>query len=301
MTGNGQQPTEQAQPAQQPPTQTNSTIQIPEMAAAAVKLPNFWMMCPQAWFISVESQFSTKNITADNTKYEYVISALPQESVIKVLDILQNPPITRKYETLKKVLIERYSDSEESRLEQLLSTAELGDRKPSEFFRSLELLAGTSTTVGAELLKKLWMRKLPPYINVALVAAENRDIQQLVNLADKIFDVSPQHNNFNSINSIKTEPISHSPNISNQNINDLTNLIKSLQIEIAEIKTNMNNRPRSRSRNNSSFRNRSHSRNNNRNPNYCWYHDKFGNNATKCVQPCIFKNSNESSTSGATN
>lgn len=284
--------------AQQPPMHGPAQ----EIAATSVKLPNFWMVCPQAWFISVESQFNTKNISIDTTKYEYVISALSQEAVIKVLDILQNPPATRKYETLKKALIERYSDSEESRLEQLLSTAELGDRKPSEFYRSLELLAGTSTTVGTELLSKLWMRKLPPYINVALVAAENRDTQHLVNLADKIFEVSPQYNNIHSIKLAKTKPASNNVNTNNssQNIlSDLAGLVKGLQLEVSELKSNMNNRARSRSRNNF-FRNRSRSR---QNQNYCWYHSSFGNKASKCVEPCSFKNknANEPPSSGASN
>lgn len=285
--------------AQQPPINDAQQPPAQEIAATSVKLPSFWMVCPQAWFISVESQFNTKNISIDTTKYEYVISALSQEAVIKVLDILQNPPATRKYETLKKTLIERYSDSEESRLEQLLSTAELGDRKPSEFYRSLELLAGTSTTVGSELLSKLWMRKLPPHINVALVAAENRDTQHLVNLADKIFEVSPQYNNLHSINLAKTKPASNTNNSSQNILSDLASLVKDLQLEVSELKSNLNNRARSRSRNNS-FRNRSRSR---QNQNYCWYHSSFGNKASKCVEPCSFKNKNtiEPSSSGASN
>ena len=33
----------------------------------------------------------------------------------------------------------------------------MGDKKPSDYYRTLRRLAGSSTTVGDELLKKLWM------------------------------------------------------------------------------------------------------------------------------------------------
>ena len=55
----------------------NNNSQI-EICATSVKLPSFWTDHPEAWFIHVETQFSAKGITRDNTKYEHLIVSLPQ-------------------------------------------------------------------------------------------------------------------------------------------------------------------------------------------------------------------------------
>ncbi|KAJ3663672.1 hypothetical protein Zmor_007903 [Zophobas morio] len=160
-------------------------------AATQIKLPQFWTCSPAAWFFQAEAQFNLKRITSDASRYEHVITALPQDIVILVVDILQKPPTENKYETLKKSLLERTVDSEEKRLTQILSNNnELGDRKPSEFYRHLEILAGNSAMVGKELLQNLWMRKLPININVALLASGKQDITELCAIADKIWNVT---------------------------------------------------------------------------------------------------------------
>ncbi|XP_017494443.1 PREDICTED: uncharacterized protein LOC108382587 [Rhagoletis zephyria] len=102
-----------------------------EICATSVKLPQFWSNCPEAWFVHAEMQFATKGISRDSTKYEFVITALPQEVIANVLDVIQ-----------KKVLIDRHSLSEQRRLTKILSDTEIGDRRPSEYYRTLESVSG---------------------------------------------------------------------------------------------------------------------------------------------------------------
>ncbi|XP_046802100.1 uncharacterized protein LOC124418775 [Lucilia cuprina] len=158
-----------------------------DLYATSVKLPQFWTNCPEAWFIHAEMQFTTKGISLDKTKYEHIITALPQEVIMTVLDIIQNPPPNNLYNNLKKILVDRHSLSETSRLEKILSDSEIGNRKPSEFYRSLSLLAGNS--FSPDILKKLWLRKLPKSLNVALTGSNHNDINDMIQLADRIWEV----------------------------------------------------------------------------------------------------------------
>ena len=136
--------------------------------AVALKFPPFWTNLPIQWFCSIESQFNIRNITQEQTKYDYVIQSLPQEVVASVFDIIQHildtfgtpQAVTNPYSTIKKALVERHSLSESARIETLLSGIEMGDRKPSEFFRALKNVAGSSDTISEKLITNLWMRRL---------------------------------------------------------------------------------------------------------------------------------------------
>ena len=57
--------------------------------AVALKLPPFWISQPRVWFQQAEAQFALRNITADDTKYFYVVAALDQETASRLIDFLE--------------------------------------------------------------------------------------------------------------------------------------------------------------------------------------------------------------------
>jgi len=59
-----------------------------------LKLPVSWTSQPEVWFAETEAQFHIRGITADATKYYYVMSALDQPIAGRLLDVLQSPPAT---------------------------------------------------------------------------------------------------------------------------------------------------------------------------------------------------------------
>ena len=115
----------QPEPQQQPPA--SSTI-----SAVAIKIPPFWPADPQLWFAQVEAQFNTRNITAERTRFDYVVASLAPEFSLEVRDLILAPPDRHPYSTLKDQLIKRTAASEQRRLQQLLTAEELGDRKPTQ-------------------------------------------------------------------------------------------------------------------------------------------------------------------------
>jgi hypothetical protein len=124
-------------------------LRNPEVDRVTVRVPPFWSNEPALWFSQLESQLALANVTADTTKFHYVVSNLDFRNAQVVRDILQTPPRSDKYEALKTALISRLSSSEEQRIQQLLQREDLGDRKPSEFLRHLRSLA----TVPENLLR----------------------------------------------------------------------------------------------------------------------------------------------------
>lgn len=287
-----------------------------EVTAFGLKLPPFWVSCPEAWFLVVESHFDNRKITSDATKYNHVVTSLPSEVSTSVLDILRKPPTEHKYQNIKEKLIQRHSMSEEKRLEELLQNAEQGDRSPSNFYRELEQLAISTTGVDSKLLQKLWLRKLPPSIKIAVTAYGKTDIDDILTLADRIWDVSgPQ------IQAITTSTPKPSTSVQSEMIEAFSKLAVSMDIlqkEVAEIKRYSAGRVTPQERNEqvcSRCRNRSSSRNRRRYSNPrdrslnragthnspCWYHSRFGENSTRCMQPCNYSSSQNFNTNNNLN
>lgn len=300
-TENNSNITQLSQPTNQSTNSpTVSTMSVPssniEISAASLKLPQFWTSCPTAWFIHAEIQFSTRGITQDKTKYEYVVTALPQEVILTILDIIQNPPSGDRYDHLKTTLIERNSISENRKLDQILSDSEMGDRRPSEFYRSMALLAGSNFT--PEILKKLWLRKLPKSLNVALTGSNLSDTNELMLLADNLWEVlySSEVASVREPSLTKSVVSSNLEKIVENLVQATTNICQNFQtlsLDISSIRKQMEEHPyRSQFRRFS--RSRSHSRNRSDNKKWlCRFHYKYGSEAKRCEQPCSFSRQNE--------
>jgi hypothetical protein len=55
-------------------------------------LPAFWVDNPVSWFMLAENHFHLNGINREQTKYDYLVSALTKEAVSLVLDVVENRP-----------------------------------------------------------------------------------------------------------------------------------------------------------------------------------------------------------------
>ena len=118
-----------------------------KVSAVSITLPEFWTTSPEICFARVETQFGTRNITLDSTKYDYVVSALDFKRAEAVHDILVNPPAEGRNESLKKALIEVFGKSQAQRHNELLNLNGLEDKNPTALLRKINSLNGDPKTL----------------------------------------------------------------------------------------------------------------------------------------------------------
>uniref|UniRef100_A0A1Y1MXV9 DUF7041 domain-containing protein n=1 Tax=Photinus pyralis TaxID=7054 RepID=A0A1Y1MXV9_PHOPY len=236
----------------------------PEVYRVQMKLPPFWPTDPEMWFAQVENHFTISGITQDETKYGYVASSLEAKYACEIRDILTQPPATGKYEKLKSELIKRLSATRDQKMRQLLEREDLGDRKPSQFLRHLQSLAGAS--VPDDLLKSIWTSRLPSNIQAILASQQKATLSEAAELADAINATNPH-----AVHAVHQDDALHEA-------------VKSLTAEIAELKAQT--RGRSNFRRERNDRPRSRSRTPKTEFDTCWYHFRYGKDAKKCRPPC---------------
>ena len=126
---------------------TNNALSTSRIQAVAVKLPEFWTDDPEIWFLRAEAQYRAKSIIVNQTKFDYVITALDNRAAAKVKTVLLNPPEQRKYNALKTALLNAFRKSQLQKDAELLNISGLGDKKPSAFSRYLESLNNDANTL----------------------------------------------------------------------------------------------------------------------------------------------------------
>lgn len=149
-----------------------------------------------------------------------------------------------------------------------------------------------------EVIKSVFLDQLPASSRAILAASNVTDLQELANLADKIFEASNIASSCSAVNMTPVTSNFQTASVLESQIRELSAQVSALSTQLSHSK---DNRSRSRSRNNrNNDRGRSSSSSSSGKPN-CWYHHKFGEKATKCKQPCSFStktNTNNNKNSG---
>jgi len=261
----------------------------PEPANLAVEkvevhLPSFSTIDPELFFARAEISFSAAGVTSDATKFIHACQALDNKSAEVVRDIFMKPPTQDRYQFLKTELIRRLASSQEQRMRQLLETEEIGDRKPSQFLRHLRHLAGNNAS--DEMLRMLWMGRLPHETQVALATQIHTPLDDLAKLADIITDMIPQRPVISPIDNRTLDAMLE------EKIARLTTLLEEkLAATSRQREPSRRRDERSRGRNPERARSSSRSRQKGKrnSDGLCFYHSRFGERARKCQTPCSWQ------------
>lgn len=260
-------------PSPTEPQVSDPILQIHSNEFRLLKLPTFWHKQPKLWFASIESEFTVYRIRSDDIKYSSVIRHLDEQALVNISEVIENPPETDKYNYLKKMLINRFTDSEEKRLRQILAGIELNDKKPSELLREIRHLSGGS--LADSVLQTIWLQRLPHRIQTTLAVVENVPLIKLAELADKIADRD---------GGLQVAEVSNNSNSKSPDFADLLRRIEAL--EVSRRRDRSKSRSRERRRFRSSSRNKENSNKDVKDTSICFYHKKFGDKAKRCTLPC---------------
>ena len=160
------------------------------VGAIRVKLPPFWPSDPELWFAQAEGQFEAAAITTEQTKFIYMQSSLDQEDAREVRDIILSPPNFNPYTHLKTELIARLGASSQQRIRRLLTDEQLGDQAPSQLFRKMQQLAGT-TPPDASLMRQLFLQCLPMSVGVIVATLpDSITLEEVAAMADRILETT---------------------------------------------------------------------------------------------------------------
>ena len=133
-----------------------------------------------------------RNVTADTTKYHYVVAALAQTTALRVIDVLEDPPQHNKYDNLKRRLTYIFGLSLRQRADQLLDIGlhSLDDRRPSQLMD--EMLALLGSHKPCMLFVSIFLRCMPEEIRLQLATSSFDDLRALAKTADEFWQAKEQ-------------------------------------------------------------------------------------------------------------
>ena len=254
---------------------SSASVSTPGVHAISLasRIPPFWREKPVLWFIQFEAvtlKFSEED------RYNLVLPQLQREELNQISDILLQPPASLKYTTIKERLISVYEPSQAQQLQQLLSSENWGESKPSILLRCIQELAVVNK-LPDNVIRNLWVTKLSPMTQAICRANESLSLAALAKIADAV-DESTASYNVAAVDTADTARIS-----------SLEEQVKSLKLQLE----NLSQAPRTSRFQTPLRRDRTPPPNRRLSPtarvhSWCYYHQRFANRARQCRQPCSF-------------
>jgi hypothetical protein len=161
----------------------------PLVNAVGVKIPQFWPKDVHMWFRRVEASFGVAKITRSYTKFEHVVSQLPEDVMISIRSVLDEvtPDTLDAFEQVKEALCTSYGRTRWQCGYSIIDHPELGDRRPSRMMS--EMIALLPAGVAPDLLFFcLFLRRLPASLRDHVAAADHKTAATMAAHADLLWD-----------------------------------------------------------------------------------------------------------------
>lgn len=193
---------------------------------------------------------------------------------------MSSPEVSNSYELLKASVLKRNVLTDRQRLDELFRNLEVEDQLAVSMLTRMKEVIGHSP-FDEGLFRELFLSKLPQSVQTVLVTLQGVPMDDLAISADKILEITKR-------------PVTEIYSVTEQTSSKDAAMIE-LCTSIQQIlRSNMPpnssyRRPKSPQRRHSRGRSKSTTRSL-KNPDWCWYHNTYGQEAKCCRKPCNFGN-----------
>ena len=292
------------------------TNSAPRVSKKKPELPPFDQKHIEAWIRRTEAAFTRAEITAPKDKFAHLEAIIAVDLHPSINKYFSGPATQAQYDEFIEFLRKRYGRTKQQKVRAAIEGVRRNGRNPDDL---AALLDEHIDDVSIEDIKKFhFLAEMPQSVRNNLTDKEDTlSFHELAKAAKPYFNqdgsLRAASNQVNSIDS-NGATLPHAPAPIPSNSNAMSNFTTAFEDHAAmhaninavnrrsSTSNNNNNRQASQSRNRSNqgrgSTNRSASRPNtnrdtsSRNPNWCWTHNKFGNEARNCKAPCSFPNNN---------
>ena len=156
-------------------------------APASVTLPAFSPADALAWFQRAEIIFRTKHVSSSPRKADYVLAALPEDIFPQLSSwLLSKGEEHLTYEETKTKVLQLFTPTPEERAEKLMQLSRLpvANQRPSAAFEEMRSLATLPDRRSLDLLRVLWLMRLPDNVREPLTEFMDKSLEELTSLAD---------------------------------------------------------------------------------------------------------------------
>ncbi|EAL58702.1 gag-pol polyprotein, putative [Wolbachia endosymbiont of Drosophila ananassae] len=253
----------------------------------------------EMFFTKLESWFALQGLGArkEQEKFAAVIAYADPKYLEQVHDLVNNPPETAPYSTLKEAILSKFTDSEMVRLDRLATGIQLGDSRPSHLLCQLQQ---TKATCDESVVRRYWIKRLPPPVRAVIVgmigSSPQTKLSQLAKAADAVMDsLNDDASDHVYAFSKSKQQQSHQEErviTLTKRLDDNDKALQQINNKLGQLLNHNQTRGRNNQRPQNYYRNNAPS-NDRSSQQLCWYHNKYGRDAQRCSQPCSFTAFNE--------
>ena len=153
------------------------------VTAAAIKTTTFWTSNPEQWYLNLEGQFALNGITADTTRYYYVLNALPESISHQVMAVSAAPPAVDKYGALKRLLMKLLGRRRLDKSRELCRVHSLDGRSAVGHLAYMRALA-SATDVVSDMFRSAFIFSLPPNVREHYLHEDGQSLDDIAESAD---------------------------------------------------------------------------------------------------------------------
>ena len=244
---------------------------LPAAAAAAsgLRLPQFWTDAPNSWFSMAEAQFRLRGVNSNADKYCHLLAALPREAFRMVAHLVEQEQEAADadenlYAQLKAALVSSHVMSNYRRIELLTTVEPLGGRRPSELLASMLELCPRGEEASPFFFYH-FLQRLPREIRVLLADEDAANMRAVAEKADRLM--------------ILHKPQSHEVGVAA--VAPLSDEDEAVAAVTGGSRRRAAHKKKKAKKGSSNNSNKSGDK-----QGLCYFHNKFGERAHRCEEPC---------------